>query len=332
MPDGRRLTPERVAGFALEAALACVVAYGLYDLKPSMWSSVEVKSVAPKRPDATRRTQRFLVGATHQQMVLDAVNDFLPRLQELGYAIVNAIVPQAGHPACHDLVLELRKVGQRCLGQFSCEVKVRTFPSNRLAMRSDCAGLFLAATRKSQRWLGQLVVVAEMTAAGCYMQSKAELILRDRPRAEALSLWGYPGARVSAPPSGRPQGRVAPKAVPKATVAAPTTAPQRPTLPSWNVAWGAVTKYSASFTDEEVAKLKDFVVACGPLMRRRVPHASRIVAENKDAPLRWVEDVHWGRGVTRGQGRSRQGGGAPPIVVRKSSLEAYHKHLVRFGV
>ena len=78
--------------------------------------------------------------------------------------------------------------------------------------------------------------------------------------------------------------------------------------------------------------LKDFVEKCGPPMKHRMTHASRIVDENSDAPLTWVEDIHWGRGVTRGQGRSKQGGGAPPIVVRKSSLEAYHKHLMQFGV
>ena len=71
--------------------------------------------------------------------------------------------------------------------------------------------------------------------------------------------------------------------------------------------------------------------ACRPRMAHRVTHASRIVDENRDAPLRWVEDTHWGRGVTRGQGRNRQGWGAPPIVVRRSSLEAYHRQLVQSG-
>lgn len=112
MRDGRLLTPERVAGFALELAFACVVVHGLYDLSLAMWSSVEVKDVAPKRPENTRRTQRFQVAARHQQVVMDAVTDIVPRLQELGYAIVNAIVKQAGHRACHDLVLELRRVSR----------------------------------------------------------------------------------------------------------------------------------------------------------------------------------------------------------------------------
>ena len=191
MRDGRLLTPERVAGFALEVAFACVVTHGLYDLSLAMWASVEVEDVAPKRPENTRRTQCFQVTAKHQQLVFDAVDDIVPRLQELGYAIVNAIVKQAGHHACHDLILELRKVGQRCRGQYSCELRLRTFPSNRLLMRSDCAGLFQVATRKSDRWLGQLIVVAEMTSEGKFLKSKAELILRGQPRADAFNLWGY---------------------------------------------------------------------------------------------------------------------------------------------
>ena len=46
---------------------------------------------------------------------------------------------------------------------------------------------------------------------------------------------------------------------------------------TFHPACGAVTKYSENFTDEQVAALKDFVIACGPRMRRRIPQASRIV-------------------------------------------------------
>ena len=338
MPDGRLLTPERIAGFALEVAFSCVVAYGLYELKLAMWSEVEVKNVAPKRPEATKRTQRFQVAAKHQQAIMDAVHDIVPRLHQLGYGIVNAIVKQAGHLACHDLVLELRKIGSRCHGHYSCELKLRTSPSNRLLMRSDCAGLFQVAVRRSKHWLGQLVIVAEVTTAGDFLRSKAELILRDQPRADASNLWGYQGRPVGTPPPppppvSNPQAKAAPKAVPKAAPrAAPKAAPQRLSLPSWSVVWGAVAKFSATFTNEQVAKLKDFIIACGPHMKHRITHASRIVDENQEAPLEWSEGTHWGRGVTRGQGRMRQGGGVAPIVVRRSSLEAYHKHLAHGGV
>ena len=294
MPDGRLLTPERVAGFALEVAFSCVVAYGLYELKLAMWSEVEVKNVAPKRPEATKRTQRFQVAAKHQQAIMDAVHDIVPRLHQLGYGIVNAIVKQAGHLACHDLVLELRKIGSRCHGHYSCELKLRTSPSNRLLMRSDCAGLFQVAVRRSKHWLGQLVIVAEVTTAGDFLRSKAELILRDQPRADASNLWGYRGRPVGTPPPpppppvSNPQAKAAPKAVPKAAPrAAPKAAPQRLSLPSWSVVWGAVAKFRATFTNEHVAKLKDFIIACGSHMKHRITHANRIVDENPEAPLEW---------------------------------------------
>ena len=84
--------------------------------------------------------------------------------------------------------------------------------------------------------------------------------------------------------------------------------------------------------DEQVAKLKDFVTKCGPLMKHKITNVSKIVKENKNDPLRWVQGTHWGYGMTSNHGRSPQGGGIPPIVVRKSSLERYHRHIVQHGV
>ena len=86
---------------------------------------------------------------------MDAVHDVAARFLNAGFVIVNAVVPQSGyHLCCHDLVLQVWKVGQRCRGESSGELKLRTAPANRELMRKDCAGLFQQACRSSEEWLG----------------------------------------------------------------------------------------------------------------------------------------------------------------------------------
>ena len=55
----------------------------------------------------------------------------------------------------------------------------------------------MGATSWVKRWLGQLVVVAEMTSAGKFLKSKAERVLRDQPLDDASNLWGYQGRPAS---------------------------------------------------------------------------------------------------------------------------------------
>ena len=203
MSDGRRLTSQRVAGFALEKAFQCVLLHGLFGILTSMWSTVDIKC-APKRPEATQRWACFTVQVVHQNMIMEAVCDIVTRLQDVGFVILAAVVNQVGHRARHDLLLEFRKVGQRCTGQYSGELKVRTSPADRARMRSDCSSLFAVACRSSQKWLGQLVIVAEITTTGEFIRSRAELIVRGQPRESAANLWGWSGRPRVVPPSPPP--------------------------------------------------------------------------------------------------------------------------------
>ena len=170
-----------------------------------------LRGVAPKRPGATRGAQSVEATAKHQQTVTDAVADIVPRLQEFAFAIVSAIVKQMGHHSCHDMVLELRKVGRRCLRQYSCELKSRNYPINLLLMRSGCAGLFQIVPRKSKHWPGQLGAVAETTT-----KRKPELIIRGHQRANASKVRGCLRRPAGAPAVSMPQAKATPNAAPKA--------------------------------------------------------------------------------------------------------------------
>ena len=118
-----------------------------------------------------------------------------------------------------------------------------------------------------------------------------------------------------------------PQPVAKARVqpSQPARPPQRApvALNPWDIVWNAVTKYTAAWTQEQCAKLKDFLREAG--LRRKVAHATKVIAANRDAPLKWREDVDYGRG------RNPQGGGNPPFVVKRSSLIKYYEHVVRHG-
>ena len=266
MRDGRRLTSMRVAGLALELAFSWVRSgLGVFGVGLPHVANVLVEDVAPNRPDARKCSRTFSVKDVHQQAILAALADILMRLHHAGYALVAALVPQRGHNAKHDLVLEHRVVGQVCRGQHTCEIKMRTYPSNRELMRSDCAGLFQAAChegcRDSDRWLGQLVVVAELASDGTFMQTRAELLVRGRSRNVPMNVWGYEGRPCVAPP------RVAPKAAPRPPAAAAKAAARRPVamrapaLPKipWATVWAQLTKYNAAWTTERVALLKGFI-------------------------------------------------------------------------
>ena len=94
-------------------------------------------------------------------------------------------------------------------------------------------------------------------------------------------------------------------------------------LNPWGMAWGAVDKCTTTWTQEQCAQLKDFLREAG--LRRKVAHATKVITANRHAPLKWREDVDYGRG------RNPQGGGIPPFVVKRSSQNKYYKHVVRHG-
>ena len=332
MPDGRRLTAERVAGFALEVAFVCLVSYGLFDLVPSMWETVDILGCSPKRSEATARTACFRASQIHVQMVMDAVNDIAARLQHAGYTIVKAVVKQEGHRAAHDLVLEVRKIGQHVLGQYSGELKLRTAPANRLRMRGDCAGLFQAACRCSTKWLGQLVISVEMDNAGRFIRSRAELIVRGQSRDQAINVWGWEGRPAAAPFPQSPQitGNVQAQAKATAMVKALARSPARPVQPlkrAWTAIWDELDKYSASWSSEPVALLQKCLIAMGPVCRAKVKKVDRVVQDNRNA-LRWRLRAHYAKAGTRAEGRvNHQGGARMPYIVCKSALKQYYDTL-----
>lgn len=319
MPDGRRLTAVRVAGLGLEKAFEWVHSIGLFALQLVHVASVQVDMVAAKCPVARRSSEMFGVKDVHQQAILDAVGDILPRLHAAGYAIVGVIVPQNGYKSAHDLVLEYRQVDGKCNGQYSCELKLRTYPAKRELMRSDCAGLFQTACRESTKWLGQFVVVAEISSDGRFLRSRAELLIRDRRRSEAKNVWGW-GGRPCVPPQ-RISEPVAPVLAP---MRAAPSGPKRP----WQTVWAELTKYDASWADERVVLLKDFFQKLGGRFKGKVKNCDRVVSSNRqDSRLQWRMRVHYGQANTRAEGRVKQGGAGQPYIVCKSALRVYYDTL-----
>ena len=313
MPDKRRLTAVRVAGLALEKAFGWVHKIGLFALQLAHVASVQVNEVAAQHVDARKSSESFAVKAVHQQAVLDAVGDILPRLHTAGYALAGVTVPQKGHKSAHDLVLEHRRVGVKCEGQYSCELKMRTAPAKRDLMRADCSGLFQTACRESTKWLGQLVVVAEISPEGCFLRSRAELLLRNRPRSEAMNLWGWPGGRAAM--------CAAPAPVPLRVQLALPPASKRP----WQTVWADLKKWDASWSDERVVLLKEFFLNLGDSFKGKGKNCDRIVASNRrDARLQWRVGVHYAQAQTRAEGRVKQGGAVKPYIVCKSALRAYY--------
>ena len=121
------------------------------------------------------------------------------------------------------------------------------------------------------------------------------------------------------------------KAVAKA-VAKAKAGPPQPNMPSWSVVWGACAKFNVLWTGEQVVRLKDFLRECGPRMRHKLHHSSKVVRDMKNPPLRWIENRDWGYARTRAEGRMYQGGGPPPYVVRKTSMHAYYNHVLAAGL
>ena len=328
--DGKRLTRVRVAGLALELAFQWVHSVGLFALKLAHFANLGVGVTADTW--ASKRKVSFGVQAAHQQAIMDGIQDVLPRLHNAGYVMVGVLVPQRGHLAKHDVVLEYRKIGEPCLGQYSCELKLRTRPANRCAMRSDCAGLFAVACRESTKWLGQIIICIEITSVGTFLQSRAELLVRGRSRDAASNLWGWTGAPGTAPTQPNPQltaptSRPVPKAIvsPSRLMRPEPAAP--PPKPSFASVWANLKKYDASWTADSVVLFKQFFIQLGPRFKTNVTNCSRVVASNRGPPLNWRAGVHYDYAKTKAEGRVNQGGGAPPVIVSKTAVKAYYEIL-----
>ena len=292
------------------------------------FARVEVADVT-EGTSTTRRKVTFNVQVGHRQTIMDGIQDALPRLHHAGYARVGVLVPQRGHLAKHGTVFEHRKVGEPCRCQYSCEWKLRSCPAHRREMRKDCAGLFQAACNESTQWLGQIIVCIEITSDGNFLQTRAELLVRGRSRDEPINLWGWQGAPCLAPPRPNlPVARVHATAAPKAAarpppVPAPMRAAPPPKRPFATV-WSNLRKYNASWTTDRVVLLKQFFVQMGPRFRGNVTNCSRVVKENRNAPLSWRVACHYHHAFTAAEGRVGQGGAVPPIIVSKTALKAYY--------
>ena len=247
----------------------------------------------------------------------------MPRLTSSGYAIVGVVVPQKGHDAAHDLVLEHRIPGTPCRGQYAGELKLRTSPAHRTAMRKDCASLFKAAYDESYKWLGQLIIVAEVTGEGEFLRSRAELVVRGRLRKEAVNAWGWEGRPCAAPPQQGP--------FPARMISTPYSSLPTPSLvsSSLKVSWATVlkrmTKYTASWTQEDVVKFSDFFVAMDQPGRSK--KSDRILQSCQKAPCLWKLGIDFGQAGSRVEGRVKQGGANRPYMVKLSSLKLYHDTL-----
>ena len=329
MPDGERLTAMRVAGFALEKALETIHCKGVWALKGSGVGEVSVQKVAVGRPDANRRTVVCTVSDVHQRAVLAAAEDIAARLREAGCAIVSTIAPQPG-VGDHDLALEHRQTGVPCAGQYSSELKHRTLPAKRELMRKDCAKVWKAAVAESSKWLGQLIIVAEISS-GSFIRSRAELVVRGRPREDALNVWGWAG-RPCGPPAPAAPAAPAALAAPAAPAApAPTAAAaQRKrergepmAKKPWGEVWASLRKFDVSWADEKVVILKDFYKEMGG-SGPGCTHVSRELPKHRQAPLMWRKGVHYDRATRRQEGRVRQGGALKPWVVKRSALKSLY--------
>ena len=178
-------------------------------------------------------------------------------------------------------------IGAPCVVQYSGEFKLRTHPANRTLMRNDCAGLFRAACAHSTKWLGQAIICIEISSEGRFVRSRAELVVRGRPRNEPINLWGWIGAPGSAP-------------LPRPTIAssprAPTplrTAPP-PTTRTFLQVWPQLRKHDADWTTGRVVLLKEFFVVMGARCKTQVTNCSRVVKGNRGSPLNWRVNVHYG--------------------------------------
>ena len=321
----------RVAGFALELAFQWLHSVGLFALGAAHFASVSVS--VTEGSSQTLRKRTFSVLAIHQEAIMRGIQDVLPRLHHAGFVIVGTLVPQKGHCGKHDVVLEHRKIGEPCIGQYSGELKIRTRPAERTLMRGDCAGLFEAATRESSKWLGQVIVCIEVSDAGVFLQSRAELVVRGRPRNEAVNLWGWVGAPCLAPPRPNLPGAVQPaaRAMPKAVAGPPPAPPPMRAAPlpkpSFASVWAKLRKYNADWANDRVVLLKQYFIEVGPRFKTNVTNCSRVIKSNRSAPLNWRVRVHYDHASTKAEGRVSQGGAAKPAIVSKTALKEYHDSL-----
>ena len=235
MLDRRRLTAVRVAGVALELAFEWVYKVGLFGLRSSQLACVEVGKVASPNADSKRRKMSFEVKPVHRRAIYDGVQDALPRLSAAGYHTTGVLASQEGHLAKHGAVLEYRQLGMKVLGEYSCELKLRTFPAKRELARGDCASLFTVACSESKDWRGQRVLIIEITNEGDFLRSCCELLVRGKSRKEPVNVWDWTGRTALLPPPSvgaapqvvaHPKVLAAPRALAAPMRAAPT--PKRP--------------------------------------------------------------------------------------------------------
>ena len=191
-------------------------------------------------------------------------------------------------------------------------------------MRKDCEKLFKTACARDDAWLGQILIVAEVSKDGVFVRSRAELRVRDSPDVW-INLWGWEGRPAAAPPPPviSPPGPLSRRVVPLLPLQA--AAPSWTKRP-WNGVWAGLEQFEATWTNGEVVKLNDFFREMR--LVGLLKNADRVVSKNRsDRRLLWRVRSDYSSAETRAQGRNKQGGGNSPVVVEKSSLRAYYNIL-----
>ena len=106
---------------------------------------------------------------------------------------------------------------------------------------------------------------------------------------------------------------------------APAPPPSQPVKLAWSVVQAGLTLYDAPWTDEKTVRFADYFKKAQK--QGMTTHASRIVKENRRAPLSWRKGVHYDQAATKVMGRVKQGGAKQPFMVTLRALKAYHAGL-----
>ena len=185
---GRRITPMRVAGLAFENVIRFVHLYGIWGLSNDIVRTVDFGSVSLDRADGPRGVVTFLVADRYKEALLLAGEDVAVELHNSGFVIIGTIVDEPGSTQ-HDMVLDYRRRPRRG-GKYSGELKFYTAPANYRSARAKCFPLFQVACDRDPMWLGQLIIVVEVSSTGSFVRSRGELLPRDARESPQL-LWGW---------------------------------------------------------------------------------------------------------------------------------------------
>ena len=100
--------------------------------------------------------------------------------------LISAFVPETGSLSAHDLVIDYKRQ-LRSTGKYACDLNLCTEPALRDTMRMDRVGVFTTAYQNDKYWVGQIIIVAEVSKDGEILHRNEELLMRGR-RGEPVNL------------------------------------------------------------------------------------------------------------------------------------------------